>query len=148
MHALAIAHETPTRPWAVAPNGLKLVWIAHGVPFHCSASVKLVPSPLGYRAEPIPKHMLWDGHDTPTRSVWDAADGLGETCMSQLEPSQRSAIGWLNPLCPTAVHAVGVVHETALRKSSVVPGLGSIVHVAPSLYAQSLAPTPDIRQLR
>src|SRR5882757_8723074 len=106
--------------------------MAHWSPFHCSTNVRFVPSPLAYRAEPVAKHEFWVGQAMPTRLVWLALAGLGTVCAAQLVPSQRSAIGWLKPVCPTAVQLVGVEHATALRKSSVVPGVGSTIQVVPS----------------
>src|SRR5205814_70098 len=79
-------------------------------------------------------------HQTPARFVECAPGASFVGWSSQLVPSQRSTIDWLKPVCPTAVHATLLAHETDERKSSVEPGVGSTIQLVPSQRSASAPP--------
>src|SRR5215467_11216344 len=133
MQDLGDVQDTPNRPLAAAPARLGVDWMAHLLPFQCSARVTGV---LRLLIElPTEVQAAADMHDTAFRMVnWKAncgMGGLGVDWMCQLVPSQRSARGKtrsspeLLPWPPTAVHAETDVHDTAFRKLNCAPdGLG------------------------
>lgn len=84
-------------------------------------------------------HALAPAHDTPLSCTAVAPEGSGMLWADQLVPFQRSATATLWPTAvlraaPTAVHAVGDVHETPVSWTSEVfvgNGTGWIVHLVP-----------------
>ena len=99
-------HDTSTRPAFVAPGGSGDCWSDQLVPFQRAATGMLLMDPTAVQA-------VGDAHDTPFSSTLFAPDGKGVGWTDHLVPSQRSTRTDPVPEIPTAVHAVGEVHETA-----------------------------------
>src|SRR5207248_1051206 len=110
------------------------------LPFHDSTS-ELEPLFVVY----VPTAMQADGpvHETPfNRSSSDAASTVGLGTIDHAEPfhtsiSERSR--WSVKWCPTAMHATGLLHDTACKMFSLngsfavggTLGLGTIDHTEP-----------------
>jgi hypothetical protein len=140
MQAVTDVQATLNRPLAPAPAWSGVGWIAHLLPFECSARVtgvlrRLIELPTAVQAEA-------EVQDTAFRAVrWKANGGmrgLGAGWIRHRVPSQRSArdtkLGELFPSFPTAVHADADVHDTAARKLDCAPsglGEGTIRHAVP-----------------
>src|SRR3954452_12049492 len=114
VHALADVHETPlNRLSASAGLGLMVGLVVQVVPFQCSASGAPPPGPV-----PAATQAAAEGQETPT-SFTSEPDTAAVGWTAQLVPSQRSASVWASvrsPTFPTAVHAVGVLHDTAEKR--------------------------------
>ena len=95
MHDLGDVHATLNRPLAAAPARLGVDWMAHVVPFQCSAKVTGVLRLLV--ALPTVVHAEADVHATAFRRVnWKANGGIAGLrvgWMRHLVPSHRSARG-------------------------------------------------------
>jgi hypothetical protein len=128
MHDLGEVQATPNRPLAAAPARLGVDWMAHLLPFQCSAKVTgvlrlLMELPTAVQADA-------DVHATAFRTVnWETnggTGGLGVALMRHRVPFHRSArdtvLPELFPYPPTAVHAETDVHDTAPRKLPCAPG--------------------------
>ena len=90
--------------------------ICHLVPFHRSASGRHTRDRL--TVIPTASHADGDTQDTPAKALHAAPAGLGAGWTRQLLPSHRWAsalpgVPGADP--PTAVHAVGEVHDTPTR---------------------------------
>jgi hypothetical protein len=85
------------------------------------------------KAPPAAMHDPGDVHETPPRPLAAAPGGLGVGVMRHLVPSHRSA-RVPEAVLPTAVHALGEVHETAFRNAPALPevGVGWTLHRVPS----------------
>jgi hypothetical protein len=105
----------PPRELYVAPLGLGVDWTDQAVPFHTSARVSGRVLPYSPTAE----HAVADVHDTLLNMLTVAPLGLEVDWTDHRDPFHLSAraTGSLAVLryCPTAVHALAEVHETAAR---------------------------------
>jgi len=109
-------HDTAFRKLNCAPDGLGVGWMAHLVPFHCSAKVPEFEAPTAVQAKD-------DVHDTAFRKLNCAPDGLGVGWMAHLVPFHCSAkVPEFE--APTAVHAEGKVQATPNRAPPPAEGLG------------------------
>jgi hypothetical protein len=76
-------------------------------------------------------HEVGDEQDTPFNLPCSAPTGYGVAWKDHVEPFQRSAsgasIGTLLPYAPTAVQAVGTLHETPAKKLPSPGGAGSAI---------------------
>jgi hypothetical protein len=111
MHALDDTHDTLARP---LPAVLGVGWSDQRLPFQRSTN-----PPPGLE-DPTATHAVGDKHETPLREDTAAPRGVGVASSDQRLPSQRSISGVWGPSIegwkyPTATHAVGEAHETALR---------------------------------
>jgi len=96
-----------------------------------------VPDEFG-ELDPTAVHAVDDRHTTRFSELNTAPVGLGVAWIDQEVPFQRSAnvvrLERVLPVLPTAVHAVGDVHETPVRKLEVAPaglGVATIAHFVP-----------------
>src|SRR5215472_9572251 len=106
MQADADAQATVLRKVNCAPAGLGVYWVLQVVPAHRSASVPASEPPTAVQDDD-------DVHATADKKADPAGLGVGWT--RQRLPSHRSASALprgaeVDP--PTAVHAVGEVHDT------------------------------------
>jgi len=154
MQDLAEVHATPNRPLAAAPARLGVAWMAHAVPFQCSANVTgmlrlLIELPAAMQADA-------DVHATAFRTVnWEANGGIagfGVAWMRHLVPSHRSArvptgVPVLSVGAPTAVQAETDAHDTASRKLPCAPdglGVGWMRHRVPFHRSAKVASVPEL----
>src|SRR5215467_1991454 len=130
VHAEAELQATPLKP-ALGPAGagLKVGTIRHVRPSHRSASVPSDSPVAGSNSLPTAMQDDRDVQATLFRSLTPRPGGLGVGWMLQVWPSHRSARvpvgvpgGARRP--PTAVHADGEVHDTAIRNQSPPGGFG------------------------
>jgi hypothetical protein len=120
VHALGEVHETAFRK---AP-GLAEVgvgWMRQIVPSHRSVTVPTLLPELS-KAPPTAVQANCDAQETPVRKLNCVPGGLGMDWTVHVVPSHRSASS-PEAVLPTAVHALGEVHETAFRKA---PGLAEV----------------------
>jgi len=150
---LGEVQATLNRPLAAAPTRLGVGWMAHRVPFQCSAKVTGVLRPL--IELPTAMQAEADVHDTAFRAVrWKAncgIGGLGVGWMVHRVPSQCSASDTKSPELfwepPAATHAEGEVHDTAFRKLNCASeGLGVrwICQVVPFHRSAKLTSVPEL----
>src|SRR5215475_827427 len=131
VHAEAEEQATPLRA-ALGPAGagLKVGTIRHVRPFHRSASVPSDWPVAGSNSLPTAMQDDRDVHATPPRSLTAFPGRLGVGWMRQVWPSHRSArvppgvLPGGSMLPPTAVHADGEVHDTAVSHHPPPGGLG------------------------
>src|SRR6516225_8440570 len=130
VHAEAEVQATPLNP-ALGPAGagLKVGTICHVWPSHRSASVPSELPVAGSNSLPTAMQDHCDVQATLFRILTSLPGGLGVGWMVQVWPSHRSARvpvgvpgGARRP--PTAVHADGEVHDTAVRNQSPPGGFG------------------------
>src|SRR5438094_362419 len=93
--ALLDEQETPDNRLICTPVGFGLVWTAHVLPFHRSASVRVEPEPSSYW--PTAVQAVAVGHETPERTELVAPLGCGAVSRLQLVPFQLSASGTVTP---------------------------------------------------
>jgi hypothetical protein len=153
MHDLDDVQDTPNRPLAAAPARLGVDWMAHLVPFQCSARVTGV---LRLLIElPTVVQAAADVHDTALRRVnWKAYGGiagLGVGWICHLVPFHCSArVPTGVPMlvgAPTAVQAEDDVHATASRKPLfALDGLGVawMAHRAPFHRSAKVTSVPEL----
>jgi hypothetical protein len=148
MQDLGEVQDTPRRPLAAAPTRLGVDWMAHWVPFQCSARVSgvlrlLMELPTAVQADA-------DVQATPLRKENCAPAGLGVALIDQRVPFQRSARGvdasWLLTACPTAVHAGGDEQDTLTSALSLARrglGMAWMAHLLPSHCSARATTTPE-----
>jgi hypothetical protein len=147
VHAEGALHETPDNPTDDPPAGLGVDWIVQPVPSQTSADVTCEPTAL---LKPVPTavHVEAVLHETPVKPLAVVSGGLGVGWIVQLVPSQRSAK--VTPLLaekpsesPTAVQALGDVHDTLLRSTVACGTLAVdwIVQLVPSHTSAKAPPT-------
>jgi hypothetical protein len=126
VQAVVEVQDTALR-WVVVELGV--VGIVQPVPSQRCTNAPRESPPTAVQA-------VLEVHDTAVSSDCVAPLRFGVNWIDQLLPSQRSAnIPWLPPTkaCPTAVHAVVEVHDTATRLVVLVGlAVGSIVQLVPS----------------
>jgi hypothetical protein len=117
VHTVAPPHDTPYKklPEPLTPEGVGVVSTAQAEPFHDSASVcaSAVPDLTVF---PIATQSVGELHETPTRWLALASAGFGAVSIFQRVPFHLSAntVFLALPLeSPTAVQALGEVHDTA-----------------------------------
>jgi hypothetical protein len=87
---VADEHEISARELKLEPEGLGVDWIAHVLPFQCSASVNnLRPDWLEYC--PATVQLVADEHEIPARKLSDELRGLGVGWIAHVRPFQCSA---------------------------------------------------------
>jgi hypothetical protein len=96
---------------------------------------------------PTAVHALGEVHDTPSSTAAIAPVGLGARWIVHFVPFHLSASGAATrgrPELPTAMHAVGEVHDTPLRELNAAGGFGVgwIVHFVPFHCSATVAATP------
>ncbi len=120
--------------WGVATFVFVVRWIVHARPFQRSASVEPLARSLTTAKEPpTAVHATAEAHETPLKKLGSPPLGRGVRCSNHREPFQRSINGRCKrpvPADPTAKHAVGDAHDTALSDALGL-GVGSIVHRDP-----------------
>jgi hypothetical protein len=82
--------------------------------------------------------------ETPTRVLELPPPTFGLGTINQLVPSHNSTSDWIVDVRPTATHWVALAHDTLLRESPALDGLGATVHPAPchtSIKVCSVEPT-------
>src|SRR5215471_17481880 len=128
VHAVAEVQATPLKP-ALGPAGagLKVGTIRQVRPSHRSASVPSDSPVAGSNSLPTAMQDDREVQATPFRSLTPWPGGLGVGWMCQVWPFHRSARvpdglpgGTRRP--PTAVHADGEVHDTAVRNHPLPEG--------------------------
>jgi hypothetical protein len=132
----AVLHDTPSRTLPVVVAALGVVWRAHAVPFHASASEKRseLPSKL-----PTAVQATAELHDTLLRVLAMAPAGLGVDCSFQTVPFHLSANVTSEEEAllkddPTAIHAVAELHETPASFVTIAPagsGVACTVQAVP-----------------
>ncbi|HEX3332809.1 MAG TPA: hypothetical protein VHS57_00600 [Acidimicrobiales bacterium] len=115
-HFPVVVHETLDRDDLAVGDGEGIVWVAHVVPFHRSASTTLDVVPL--EALPTASHAVAAEHDTPLRTL-EEGEVAGVVWTAQLEPLHRSAKD-TRPFCPTASQTAAA-HDTAFNAAYVLP---------------------------
>jgi hypothetical protein len=131
MHELFEAHDipvkTPAQDWGYCEDQL--------APFHRCTKNDIPTGPLNV---PTAVQAVAELHDTPLRTLYVAPGELGLVWIDQLVPFHRSAKVTTLPArlwkYPTAIQAVGDVHDTALSWPDVAPvglGVGCIVQLVP-----------------
>jgi hypothetical protein len=132
VHIVGPVHDTPdSQVWTA--SGFGLGTIVQMVPSHLSINV-----PDAFAVDPTATHAVELAHDTPERTVFVDAGGFGLGTIDQEVPSHDSINVWVPDASvanPTAVHAVGLVHEmplNSLSKEEDVSGLGTTDQVVPS----------------
>ena len=112
VHTVGPTHDTESSVVCVA-DVLGLDARDQLLPFQVSTSVS--KSMLSVEDEPTAVHAEGPVHDTPVRAFWTGA-ALGLTTMDQLLPSHISTSVCGAELAvmlePTAIHAVGLLHDT------------------------------------
>jgi hypothetical protein len=120
MQAVLEGHDTPVSEIPDAPGGAARLVALHVSPFQTSTT------PFG-RAYAVPAcptatHMVAVGQDTPVSFTNGVTAGAGIVWSDQVAPFQRSASSWLRPrgvlTVPTAVHALGLLHDTSVSAVS------------------------------
>jgi hypothetical protein len=129
-------HDTPSRTLPVVVAALGVVWRAHAVPFHASASEKrsVLPSKL-----PTAVQATAELHDTLARLLATAPAGLGVDCSFQVVPFHLSAKVTSESEAllkeePTAIHAVAELHDTPASFVTIAPagsGVACTVQAVP-----------------
>ena len=131
---VAAVQLMPSSPAEVAPVGIGTVWLDHALPFHLSTNVPPETAEQAFAAEqetrlsPTPEGGLmmdWIDHSVPFHA---SANGC--------------SVPELSTYCPTAMHAVAVVHDTSFSTLLVAPaivGVDCIDHAVPS--QRSATPT-------
>jgi hypothetical protein len=120
VHALGEVHETaPRKAPGLAEVGVG--WMRQAVPSHRSV---IVPAGLPEVSECAPTAVQanCDVHETPVKKSPWVPGGVGVDWTVHVVPSHRSASSSPEAVPPTAVHALGEVHETAFR----APGLAEV----------------------
>ena len=143
VHDTAEGQATPDRVPPPA-EGLGVAWMAHRVPFQCSAKVPELEPPTAVHAEA-------DAQATPLRKP-PPAEGLGVAWIDHRVPFHRSARGteapWLLMAWPTAVHAEGDEQDTltsALSLASRGLGVAWVAHLRLSQCSARVTTTPEPR---
>ncbi|MDQ6744435.1 MAG: hypothetical protein M3Z27_00200 [Actinomycetota bacterium] len=127
MQAAAEVQDTPLRLTFVAPIGMGVLWIVQLVPSQPSIrGVVVLVVPLVLTEIPTAVQAVGEVQDTALRLLLELPIGMGALWALQLVPSQRSIKGVVVvPLpsreLPTAVQAVGEVHDTPLRLLLLAP---------------------------
>jgi len=147
VHALAEVHDTPLK---TEPSyGFGEVWIVQRDPFHRSASVASSP-PVAFPVDPTAVHTVAEMHDTSLNTESVLAP-FGVVWIVHEDPFQRSASVLYTllafPTDPTAVHAVGEVHDTSPRYDWVDPtgeGADWMAHLDPFHCSTNISGTPPV----
>ena len=140
-HAGTAVHETLESTFDVPPDGLRVVCIDQVLPDSRSASV--TPVPAVFVKPPTAVQLVLEVHDTLAKALALAPAALGVAWIAQLPPLHDSAsVSELPPLlvyAPTAVHALGVAHETPYRRLDLEPlGFGvACIDQAPPLHCSA-----------
>ena len=93
---LGKTHETPARALKVAPAGSGVAWIAHVVPFQCSARTREPPETVAYH--PAAVQLVSEAHEMLSSWLSPAAwAGLGVAWIAHAVPFQRSASVTVGP---------------------------------------------------
>jgi hypothetical protein len=143
-----------------APFGVADAWISHAPDAECSTSVTRRAATVSDAPTIVQSRAL---QETDVNPVATEAPGTGVESTCQCEPFQRSASGSMvaEPLpcvtldgpmkLPTAVHAVGAVHDTPLNSALAAPagvGVAWILHDEPlQRSARGDAPPAPVMEL-
>jgi hypothetical protein len=129
----------PSSPAEVAPVGIGTVWLDHALPFHLTTNVRPETAVQAFAAE------------QETRLSPTPEGGLMMDWIDHPVPFHASAKGCRVPepstYCPTAVHAVAVVHDTSFSTLLVAPaivGVDCIDHPVPSQRSATSACAPEL----
>jgi hypothetical protein len=138
VQALGEVHDTPLN-WA--PVTLGVCWIDHVVPFHASASGALLATPVAW---PTAMQKVAEAQETPVRLLEKSPWGLGVRWTDHAVPFHDSARVTSAPAMsrrwPTAMQALGGMHDTAFSRPCGISGLGVGCTAQAAPLAGALAP--------
>lgn len=144
VQAVDETHEIAFSEFWFCPARLGVVWIAHLLPFQCSASGACSPALISWL--PTAVQLVAELQEIPERSLpAAAADGLGTDWVVQVLPFQCSASARdlleLLVFCPTAKQLVAEGHATADNCAPSEPDSFGVVwtaHLLPFQYSASV----------
>jgi hypothetical protein len=149
VQAVAELHDTAFSWLARAPEALGIDWTAHAVPFQSSA--KATTLPLLLTNSPTDVQAVTEVHDTAASTLAKARAGLGVRWIVHVLPlytspttTGRSGTPSENP---TATHAMGDLHETAvnvLRRAPVGSGVAWTVQLPPRSASTNVTWSPEL----
>jgi hypothetical protein len=144
---VAATHETPWKELALAPDGVRIVWITQLVPFHASAN----PLSAVVTARPTAVQAVAEMQDTLESELPVAPVGFGVDWIDHAVPFQDSARDTVVPVLltklPTASHAVAVLHETPENELAFAPagtGVDWMTQVIPFQCSARAVSTPEL----
>lgn len=116
IHDVVELHDTLLSRLSLAPEGVGAESNVHSVPFQRSARLALLELPTATHADAVEHETLCIVPPLPGATV----------CTLHIIPFQRSTMGMVPPVPPTAVHALLEVQDTALSLLMLSFGLGDV----------------------